>query len=183
VHVLGSAQLTSAGTAVFKFRPGQGTHSYKAIFTGTNSYAASSSASQSLSLSAGGGQYPAAALISSTGAWGNYSLTATVEDFGGTSPLTGGISIEDTSNGNALLATEQLGPSTPGVFWGLQAPCTNAVGSDFIPAADFNGDGYLDFATIETTLSKILIYDYQPNPACYEETASYTTGTPRSPAC
>src|ERR1700678_1989492 len=29
IHLLGTAQLTSAGTAVFKFRPGPGSHSYK----------------------------------------------------------------------------------------------------------------------------------------------------------
>jgi hypothetical protein len=39
IHVLGPAQLTSAGTAELKFRPGIGSHSYKAVFAGTNTYA------------------------------------------------------------------------------------------------------------------------------------------------
>ena len=36
VHIIGSAQLTSSGSAVFKFRPGIGSRSYKAVFVGTN---------------------------------------------------------------------------------------------------------------------------------------------------
>ena len=35
IHLLGSAQLTSAGTATLHFRPGIGSHSYKAVFLGT----------------------------------------------------------------------------------------------------------------------------------------------------
>jgi trimeric autotransporter adhesin len=34
IHLLGAAQLTSAGTAVLRFRPGPGIHSYKAVFLG-----------------------------------------------------------------------------------------------------------------------------------------------------
>ena len=37
IHLLGTAQLTSAGTAVLKFIPGMGSHSYKAVFVGTQS--------------------------------------------------------------------------------------------------------------------------------------------------
>jgi hypothetical protein len=35
IHLLGTAQLTSAGVAAFKFIPGVGSHSYQAIFVGT----------------------------------------------------------------------------------------------------------------------------------------------------
>ena len=35
IHVLGSAQLTTSGGAVFKFVPGPGNHSYNAVFVGT----------------------------------------------------------------------------------------------------------------------------------------------------
>ena len=39
IHQLGMAQLTASGKAVFKFRPGGGSHTYKAIFLGTKTYA------------------------------------------------------------------------------------------------------------------------------------------------
>jgi hypothetical protein len=41
IHLLATAQLTNNGTAVFKFRPGSGSRSYKAVFLGTKSYAPS----------------------------------------------------------------------------------------------------------------------------------------------
>jgi trimeric autotransporter adhesin len=68
-HVVGSAQLTSASTAVFKFHPGIGSHSYKAVFVGTKTNAASSSAAQTLNVPTPTGQSPAAVLLTSTGTW------------------------------------------------------------------------------------------------------------------
>ena len=50
IHLLGTAQLTSAGTAAFKFIPGTGSHSYKAVFLGTSADAASSSSVSTLSV-------------------------------------------------------------------------------------------------------------------------------------
>src|ERR1035438_43002 len=50
IHLLGMAQLSSAGTALLKFRPGIGSHSYKAIFLGTNTYGGSSSGTASLAV-------------------------------------------------------------------------------------------------------------------------------------
>ena len=38
IHGIGTAQLTSAGTAVIKFQPGFGSHSDNALFAWTNSY-------------------------------------------------------------------------------------------------------------------------------------------------
>jgi Bacterial Ig-like domain (group 3) len=34
IHILATAQLTSSGTATYKFRPAIGSHSYKALFVG-----------------------------------------------------------------------------------------------------------------------------------------------------
>jgi Bacterial Ig-like domain (group 3) len=76
IHLLGTAQLTGAGTAIMKFRPGLGTHSYKAVFPGTNSDAGSSSGASALTVT--GTPYPlgSATTIAETGGWGNYALTA-----------------------------------------------------------------------------------------------------------
>jgi trimeric autotransporter adhesin len=49
-HLLGTAQLTNAGMARLKFRPGVGNHSYKAVFVGTTSNAASASAPSALAV-------------------------------------------------------------------------------------------------------------------------------------
>ncbi len=66
IHLLGTAQLTKAGTATFKFRPGVGSHSYKAVFTGTTSYAASTSGNMALAVT---GLYPTVTTIAQSTLW------------------------------------------------------------------------------------------------------------------
>jgi len=68
IHTLGTAQLTSAGTAVLKFVPGPGSHSYKAVFAGTRNDAGSTSAAISLTVS---GPHATASFIAETGGPGN----------------------------------------------------------------------------------------------------------------
>lgn len=175
VHLLGAVQLTSGGTAVLRFRPAPGSHLYKAVFVGTKTNAASSSAAQTLSVTTSTGQSSATVLLSSTGTWGQYSLTATVEGLGDTSPLTGGISIQDTSNGNAVLTTAALGASTPGWYWPTQAPCQSATGPNQLLVADFNGDGYPDYAAVNQSADQVLAYVYQPSLGCYTQVGTYVT--------
>src|SRR6202790_1613463 len=149
IHLLGTAQLTSAGTATLHFRPAIGSHGYRAIFVGTNANAANSSASSSLTVT---GTYPTMTSIASSGAPGDYSLTATVLGSGHISP-TGTVSFLDTSNSNQMLATATLAPGT-----GLNliqsmlpefSPTSLAVG-------DFNGDGIPDLAVSEFGIDILL---------------------------
>jgi hypothetical protein len=65
--LLGTAQLKTAGTATLKFIPGIGSHSYKAVFTGTNGEAGSTSTAQPLMVT---GLYPTATTIQATGSQG-----------------------------------------------------------------------------------------------------------------
>jgi sugar lactone lactonase YvrE len=148
IHLLGTAQLTGAGTALLRFRPGIGNRSYKAVFAGTNTYAGSSSGVSGLSVTGTIGTLATTTTLAETGSWGNYGLTATVTESGGTLSPTGTVSFVDTTNGNAVLANPALGPSAPGVDWPnpqtLVAPrqaLTEALG-------DFNGDGIPDVAAI-----------------------------------
>ena len=115
IHLLGTAQLTGAGTALLRFRPGIGNRSYKAVFAGTNTYAGSSSSASGLSVTGTIGTLATTTTLAETGSWGNYALTATVTESGGTLSPTGTVSFLDISNGNAVLATPALGPATPGV--------------------------------------------------------------------
>ena len=73
--VLGTGQLTSAGTATLNFIPGIGGHSYKAVFAGTNGDTTSTSPAQSLAVT---GVYSTATALAETGMPGNYTLTGTV---------------------------------------------------------------------------------------------------------
>ena len=145
IHILGTAQLTSAGTATLKFVPGIGTHSYKAVFVGTNSYAASSSSASALSVT---GLYPTTTSIAQSGSLGNYTLKATVTS--GASVVsagpTGTVSFLDTSNSNNVVGTAALG--SPALSFGYATVGNAGLDPNGIAVADFNGDGKLDAAVI-----------------------------------
>jgi uncharacterized membrane protein len=99
IHLLGSAQLTSTGTAVLKFVPGMGSHSYKAVFVGSNGQLTSSSSASTLAVTASN---TSTTTIAQSGSVGNYMLTGTVTGQGPVSP-TGAVSFLDTTNGASRL--------------------------------------------------------------------------------
>ena len=141
IHLLGTAQLTSAGTAVLKLFPGIGNHSYKAVFAGTNSAAASASTERLLTAT---GTNATTSVIAQSGSAGNYTLTATVTGAAVALP-TGTVSFLDTSNGNESLATAPLGTgaTTLNLFRSWTSTGDDAYG---LGVGDFNGDGKMDFA-------------------------------------
>ena len=143
IHLFGIGQLTSGGTATLKFAPGIGTHSYKAIFTGTATGAASSSASASLSVS---GLFPTTTALSQGGSASSYSLTASVAGIGGLIAPTGTVSFVDASNGNTVLGTGLLGASSTSLSF--LNPSNPVAGNNpaSIVIGDFNNDGIPDLA-------------------------------------
>ena len=125
-------------------RPNIGTHSYNAVFLGTNTYTGSASTASSLSIT---GQPATATGVTQDGFAGNYTLTATVSSSGGIAPgPTGKISLVDTTSNNSVLATAQLPAETLGsVLVNINNPSVGN-GPTGIVAADFNNDGNLDLA-------------------------------------
>ena len=73
IHLLGTAQLTSAGTAVLKLRPGVGNRNFTAVFLGTNHYAASVSGTSALNVAGTTGTYVSATTMAEIGGWGAYA--------------------------------------------------------------------------------------------------------------
>ncbi len=143
IHLLGTRQLTSAGTAVLKFIPGIGSHSYKAVFLGTTSDAASTSGDAALTVT---GKYSTATTISQSGSAGNYSLTATVTGSGSAVSPTGTVSFLDTSNVDAVLGTAALGTGTTGLSFLNSSSIAAGINPYFVAVGDFNGDGIPDLA-------------------------------------
>ncbi|MFZ0305122.1 MAG: FG-GAP-like repeat-containing protein [Terracidiphilus sp.] len=157
IHIVGTAQLTSAGTATFKFRPGVGSHSYNAVFLGTpngaTAYAGSTSSAAALSVT---GLSPSITTLAvSPGTSSNtYDFRATVGGNGSTAP-TGTVSFLNTSNSNAVLGTGTLGAGTAGVSL-LNA--SNSAGlSGAFAVGDFNEDGIPDLAAIDGISLTILL--------------------------
>jgi hypothetical protein len=144
IHILATAQLTSSGTATYKFRPGIGSHSYKAVFVGTSSYASSTSSVASLTVTGTTGPFATATSIAETGSWGNYTLTGTVTEAGGTVAPTGTVSFIDASNGNSVLGTGSLGAAVAGVGWPNPGSLPNTLDTYFVLVVDLNGDGIPD---------------------------------------
>src|ERR1700744_5454163 len=107
--IVGRAQL-NGGLAQYKFIPGIGSHSYKAVFEATAADQSSTSSTQSVSVS---GLYPTATSIAASGNPGGYQLTATVVGYANHPPiLAGTVSFQDTSNNNYVLGTASLGAPT-----------------------------------------------------------------------
>jgi hypothetical protein len=148
IHRLGTAQLISAGTAVFRFYPGIGSHSYKAVFAGTPNGAVSAAASTSspvvLTVT---GAFPTTTAIAATGSAGNYSLTATVTGLvnSPSAPApTGSVSFLDTNDSSVSLGTAPLSAGTSALSLFNSASPATLAWAQSVAAADFNGDGKLD---------------------------------------
>jgi sugar lactone lactonase YvrE len=145
LHVLGVAQLRSgatAGTAVYTFTPGVGSHNFYAIFGPSSAYA--KSASTAVPFTVNGTN--TTTLLSQSGSAGNYTLTGTVIGDLGVIP-SGALSFLDTSNSFFPLASASLvaGSSTASVR-AISHPAMTGAPSGVV-TADFNGDGILDLAT------------------------------------
>jgi uncharacterized membrane protein len=153
MHLRGIAQLTSAGTAVLRFVPGMGRHSYKAVFAGTNGDSTSSSEASNLTVTAA---QPTTTTIARSGNFGDYTLTASVTGQGPAAPG-GTVSFLDTTSGNSVVGTAALANGPPALSWGN--PESAAIGTQpySIAVADFNGDGIPDLAIAFTSNKTLTI--------------------------
>ena len=160
IHLLGTAQLTSAGTAALKFHPGIGSHSYKAVFLGTKAFASSESGASALTVTGTIPPLATTTAINQTGSWGAYTLSAVVTETGNTALPTGNVSFLDTNHGNAVLGTGTLGAATRGVTWSNVNTSAPNLAGVATAVADLNGDGIPDlfikdyFGTYNVLLGK-----------------------------
>ena len=145
IHLLGTAALTADGTAAISLLPAAGAHKYSAILVPTDALAASTSATQELTVNA---KAPTIVGLAQSGASGNYTLTATVAGSAGKSATvpTGSVSFVDTSNGNAVLGTAPLKANSPSVGWFSSQSPSLGQSPTVVAVADFNGDGIPDVA-------------------------------------
>jgi hypothetical protein len=142
--LVGTAQLSAAGTAAIRFRPAVGSHSYIAVFMGNANDHASTSAASTLTVTQGAAPIaPTSTAISLSGTAGDYTLSGTVTGDGATAP-TGALNFIDLTNGNSILASPILSNPTQGPGFLTVPASTDFKNATPLAAGDFNGDGIPD---------------------------------------
>jgi trimeric autotransporter adhesin len=159
IHLLGTAQLTASGTATLKFRPGVGSHSYKAVLAEPAGLGPSASTASSLTVTPSHwtGQQATTTYLEASGVPNIFSLTATVPGNGNTLPA-GRVSFVDASNGNAVLWTTALTSETGAGFVGSSLlPVASQNNGNTVLTADFNGDGIPDLVILGNDTISVLL--------------------------
>lgn len=147
--VVGTAQLTVAGTAIMRLFPIAGVHSYEAVFAANAAYAASTSLQHPLTVIGS-----TSTTISSSGSAGDYALTGTVSASGTNVMPAGTVTFSDSSDslslGTAALGAGQTALSLANTS---KAPSLGTWSPYFTATGDFNGDGKLDLAVVDAASS------------------------------
>ncbi len=174
VHLIGTAQLNSAGVAAITLTPGIGTHSYKAAFMATSVDESSSSIATPLSVT---GQYPTTTSITNTtGGPGNYTLQVQVSGLGNKSAApTGSVDIVDTTAGNVALGSGVLSGGSASLTFGIASSPPAGNGAQRVVTADFNGDGKPDLAIVNYYDNTVTILLNAGNSAFTQAVASPIT--------
>jgi hypothetical protein len=130
-----------------------GSHSYKAVFAGTQSNAGSSSSAAALAVTAA---IASTTTLAQSGAAGNYTLTATVTGQG-LLPPSGTISFQDTTSGNAVVGTAALAQGKTVLSWPTRSSPATGFNPYAIATGDFNGDGIPDLAVTNYVSNTVTI--------------------------
>jgi len=152
-EVIGTAQLTSAGTAVIKRVLPIGSHSYKAVFSGNTTALAASSSAQPLTVS---GSYASATSISSSGSAGSYTLTGTVVGYATPAP-SATVSFVDTTD-SYVVGSAILGAATQAQTFGAAATYATGTHPQAVAVGDFNGDGIPDIAVANNSSANVNVF-------------------------
>jgi hypothetical protein len=170
IHLLATAQLTSAGTAVYKFRPGVGSHSYKAVFVGTPHGAANNAGSaSSVAALTVTGLTPSVTVLQANSNTNNsspYSLTAIVGGVGSGVTPTGAVSLASGS----YSAQQALAAGSASV---TIAARTLSAGANTLTAS-YSGDGTYASASGTITVTVAPLAMAIPAPAAVAPGTSAT---------
>jgi hypothetical protein len=178
--VLGSAQLTIAGTASIKRVLGIGSHSIDAIFVGFAGFDPSTSTHKMLTVT--GPAYASTTTIGASGSPGDYTLTSKGTGLGSAAPA-GTVSFLNTTANNALVATANLDPATHGFIFSPSAdsPIGGLPAVQFVAAGDFNNDGKPDIAVLNVGSPGTVVVYLGSGDGTFGSPTSYDVGdTPQA---
>jgi hypothetical protein len=149
--ILGTAQLTTDGTAKLYLRLPPGTHSIKAIFSATLNRAIprASSTSAAVSITVKGVANSLTTTPTALKVGNFYQISSNVDAFG-VVPLAGTVSFHDTVNGGSprLLGSVPVSSALTQLTYGIPLPVPSPVATDTVVVGDFNNDGIPDLAGI-----------------------------------
>jgi hypothetical protein len=155
--VMANAVLNAQGAAVGTVRLPAGSYSIRARFEGTTPYAASESATRSLTVEENSNYATKTVLSSVSGAKGKYALGATLTSHAPTAPV-GSLVFTDTTDkiklGRATLPEAALGGYQP---FGLITTGAKSGPNDLV-AGDFNGDGIPDLAAPDSATGVVAVF-------------------------
>ena len=150
-RLYGTAELTSAGTAVFRGSFPYGVNNIVATFQGTVHDARSSSWTNTLTVQPWP-IYASSTTLADTGSPGNYTLSGTVTAYG-SETLSGSVNFIDTTSGNTQIGSAALGAPQYILGAHVEYPTWQQGGAVFGPysvaVADFNNDGIPDIVSPE----------------------------------
>ena len=175
-HQIATAQLNNNGNAVFRFVPGIGQRTYKAVFAGTTANISSSSSPAQLTVA---GSLPTTTTLAQSGTTGNYTLTATVTGLGAVAP-SGNVSFIDTTSNNAVLASAATVANSSTITESIAQTIPTGVSPVYMVSGDFNGDGIPDLAVANTGSSTVSILLGSSRGTFTAGTALQTGATPGS---
>jgi hypothetical protein len=147
---LGSAQLTSSGTAAILIRPGIGIHTMQAFYAGSSTLAPSTSNQAALTVT--GAPYASKVALSQYGLGNPLDLLVTVESGPAlltAGPLSGILDIVDQTDSNTILSSTSVpaGPYASAAFSTMKTSPATGSNPFSIASADFNKDGIPDLVT------------------------------------
>lgn len=155
--ILAMGVLNAQGQAARTLMLPAGNYSIVAEFAGTEPYASSRSAPQSLTVEANSNYTTRATLTSVTGSKGSYALGASLLSHGSTPPA-GSLVFTDV-NGNAKLGTVALPAAPLGGYQPFGLITTGAKsGPNDLVLGDFNNDGIPDAAVPDSATGTVAIF-------------------------
>lgn len=179
---LGTAQVTSAGTATITRVLAPGKHQIYAIYRSNASYATSTSANAKQVVNVSPKASPTVALTAS-GSGGSYKLVASVTGQTAATP-TGNISLQDAANNNQKLATLPLALTNVNNSFTAKASYATGVSPISLTAGDLNTDGFPDLVIANNNDASVSVLLANPSsPGTFLPATNYSiSGLPNDVA-
>ena len=150
--VLGTANLTTSGTAALKLTLDIGTHSIKAVFAPTLTATGSTSSPQTVTVT---GLYATKSTLTDSLVSGTYTLVAKVAGNSILQP-TGNVSFVDSTS-NKTLGTAALEGGSPSLSFAAATSPVVGANPQAVVVGDFNLDGKPDLAVANATSGTVTI--------------------------